>query len=275
MPTAARPAIAPGRTGELEPGTRAGVLVTFPMSHYCEKARWALDHSGMTYRERGYPPAVHKLAVHRHGSPTAPVLVGRRTLRGSSEILRFADAACPPDRSLLGADDGARREAGELMAHFDAELGPPVRAWLYAWLLADPARLYEWASCGLSPGHRLSLRLLAPRIAGIIAKRMTLGGGSPERLRELVDEQFQLVASRLADGRRYLCADRFTAADLTFAALAGPVLSTPEYGGDRLTLPPVPGELAPQVDAWRATPAGRHALRVYRDHRGAPTAPQQ
>jgi hypothetical protein len=24
-----------------------GVLITFPMSHYCEKARWALDHAGV------------------------------------------------------------------------------------------------------------------------------------------------------------------------------------------------------------------------------------
>jgi glutathione S-transferase len=75
------------------------------------------------------------------------------------------------------------------------------------------------------------------------------------------------LAVPLADGRRYLAGHSFGAADLTFAALCGPVLHPPGYGGTRLTLPPMPDELAPQICAWRATPAGQHALRVYREHR--------
>lgn len=26
-------------------------LLTIPISHYCEKARWALEHAGIPYRE--------------------------------------------------------------------------------------------------------------------------------------------------------------------------------------------------------------------------------
>ena len=38
------------------------------------------------------------------------------------------------------------------------------------------------------------------------------------------------MAEMLADGRPFLLGDRFTAADLTFAALAAPVVLPPRYG---------------------------------------------
>lgn len=37
------------------------------------------------------------------------------------------------------------------------------------------------------------------------------------------------VDAALADGRPFICGERFTAADLTFAALAGPALAAPGY----------------------------------------------
>ena len=34
------------------------VLITIPISHFCEKARWALERAGLPYREERH--------VHRH-----------------------------------------------------------------------------------------------------------------------------------------------------------------------------------------------------------------
>ncbi|MEA2266983.1 MAG: hypothetical protein QOE27_2566 [Solirubrobacteraceae bacterium] len=56
--------------------TPANVLVTMPISHYCEKARWALDRAGVGYgvelsRPDEIPPAaaevVHELRAHPAG----------------------------------------------------------------------------------------------------------------------------------------------------------------------------------------------------------------
>jgi glutathione S-transferase len=81
---------------------------------------------------------------------------------------------------------------------------------------------------------------------------------------------FDRVAERLDDGRSYLCGERFTAADLTFAALSAAVLMPPEYGVPL----PQPGELpeaaADVVHELRAHPAGAHALAMFRDERRAP-----
>lgn len=35
------------------------------ISHYCEKARWALDRAGITYRERPHLQVIHWIPVAR------------------------------------------------------------------------------------------------------------------------------------------------------------------------------------------------------------------
>ena len=82
-----------------------------------------------------------------------------------------------------------------------------------------------------------------------------------------VDATFDRVAERLADGRPYLCGERFTAADLAFAALAGAVLMPPQW---RVPLPQ-PDELPPvaaaKVRELREHPAGQFALRMFEQER--------
>jgi glutathione S-transferase len=78
---------------------------------------------------------------------------------------------------------------------------------------------------------------------------------------------FDAIAERLADGRPHLCGERFTAADLTFACLATPVLAPPEYG---ITLPQpneMPEPLATKVRSFRDHPAGAYAMELYRTSR--------
>ena len=71
---------------------------------------------------------------------------------------------------------------------------------------------------------------------------------------------FDAIAERLADGRRHLCGDRFTAADLTFACLAAAVVVPPEYGVALPQPDELPEPVARDVDAFRAHPAGAYAL---------------
>jgi glutathione S-transferase len=78
---------------------------------------------------------------------------------------------------------------------------------------------------------------------------------------------FDTVAKRLSDDRPYLCGDLFTAADLTFAALAASVLMPPEYGVPLPQPEELPVAMAAVVREFRAHPAGAHALAMYRDER--------
>ncbi|MGI9099132.1 MAG: glutathione S-transferase family protein [Solirubrobacteraceae bacterium] len=241
-------------------------LITIPFSHFCEKARWGLDRAGLAYTEKGYAPVVHRLAVTARGSTTAPVLVhGRRTVRGSSAILEHCDAIGHAPDPLYPQDPATRREVEELVARFDERLGPTTRLWLYAWAVEDRERLMRFSSRGLAPGQRRRLQRVLPVVQRVLRVAMQIGPHAQERSARAADEELAFVSQRLSDGRPYLAGDGFTAADLTFAALASPVLMPPGYGGGAVPPATPPPELADAVARWRDTPAGRHGTAMYRD----------
>ena len=83
--------------------------------------------------------------------------------------------------------------------------------------------------------------------------------------------ELDYAAGLLEDGRRYLCGERFSAADLTFAALCAPVL-VPAMYGVALPQPEILDEpTAALVERARAHPAGAFALRVIAEYRHVTT----
>jgi glutathione S-transferase len=245
-------------------------LITIPFSHFCEKARWGLDRARVPYAEKGYAPVVHMLAVLPLGSRTAPVLIDRgRIVRGSSAILKLCDAQGNADMPLYPEDLATRREVEALVARYDIGLGPATRLWLYSWAVDDHEQLMRFSSVGLSTGPRRRLRHMLPAVARTLRMVFSIDPETHQRSALRADEELALVSERLSDGRLYLVGERFTAADLTFAALAAPILMPPAFGGGAITLPPEPPALAPEIERWRDTPAGRHGMAIYRDLRAA------
>ncbi len=86
----------------------------------------------------------------------------------------------------------------------------------------------------------------------------------PERVRGV----FTQVDERLRGGRRFLVGDRFTAADLTFAALAAPVLLPAECRAAAPALEAVPATMREEILRLRDTDAGQFALRLFAQERG-------
>jgi glutathione S-transferase len=85
---------------------------------------------------------------------------------------------------------------------------------------------------------------------------------SSDRKRQAV---FDAVCERLSDGRPFLFGVRFTAADLTFSAMAAPMLMPPGYGVPLQE--PQEGMMAAVVDELRTHPAGIHALALFATQR--------
>ena len=84
---------------------------------------------------------------------------------------------------------------------------------------------------------------------------------------EVVWREFDYVADVLSDGRTHLCGERFTAADLTFGALAASVIVPPIYGTPLPQPDVLPPHIAELVTRAREHPAGRYALRLSSERR--------
>jgi glutathione S-transferase len=122
--------------------------------------------------------------------------------------------------------------------------------------------------CTGVPGwQRRALPVVYPVAARTIDRVLDVSPETATRSEAVVRTVFEEVAERLGGGRPYLCGEHFTAADLTFAALAASVLMPPEYGVPLPQPEELPGPMAATVRELRVHPAGAHALAMFRENR--------
>lgn len=244
------------------------VLVTIPISHYCEKARWALDLAGVPYREEPIPPVFHMARTRPSGvgTSTPQLWLGDRVVGQSSEIVAYADEHKGGD-FLLPRDEDERAEVERWMARLDAELGPHVRRYAYHHLLDRPELVLPLMVHGVGSTQRLAFRLTFGPVRTMMRRAMGIEAAAAERSRAKIRAVLDTVGAALADGRPYLVGGRFTAADLTLAALISHFVDPPSFPVPLLVLEDLPAPLADEVRRIRAHPAGRHARLMYERHR--------
>ena len=248
-------------------------LVTIPISHYCEKARWALDRAGIGYREERHVQGIHQLAARRAGGGiTVPVLVTpagvdrrvRADPRMGRPAHRPARRACStgPRRSSARCWRCARR--------FDERLGPAGRRLVYVHMFGQRELMLRFNDQGVPAWEDRMLRIGLPLFKRLVSRVLDIRPGVERAAtRRSCGREFDHAAELLSDGRPYLCGERFTAADLTFAALCAPVLMPPGYGVPLPQPEILPEATARLVRRAREHPAGAHALRMYAEHRRA------
>jgi glutathione S-transferase len=238
-------------------------LVTIPISHYCEKARWALDRAGLTYREERHVQGVHQVASRRAGGHgTLPVLITEHgTFADSEWIVRYADLHLEPEQRLFTGDPAVEQLCREL----DAGLGPDGRRLIYAHMLPRPELMLAYNNQGVPAWEAQALAKLYPLARRWATRELAITDLAGDRAKVL--QAFDAIAHRRADGRKHLLGDRLTAADLTFASLAAAVLLPPEYGVELPQPDELPGAVREDVERFRAHPAGAYALGLFEKRR--------
>lgn len=261
-------------------------LLTIRPSHYNEKARWALDYHGLAYDEEPWMPMFHFAGVvpislpRRLGRPdrestrfsTPLLLAGDQIFTDSSEILAFADEHSEnPARALVWST-----EVIELERQLSGRFGADTRRLAYYYLLDDDALLTRMAQQSVGPSQARIFELCIPVLRKGLRVRLAVDEEHSMRSRQRILDCFAEIDERLADGRPYLAGDRFSAADLSFAALAAlALLVQPEegYGAWLPALDEVNSDYAELVRRLRDTAAGQHALRCFAEHRGERALP--
>ncbi len=241
-------------------------LITIPFSHFCEKARWGLEHAQIAYREQAHLPVFHWRVLGRLGAGrTVPVLqIDGRILTDSTEILRFCDERAPPDRKLYSAPFAS--EIAALEDELDETLGPHARRLVYFHTLPDRQLILAISRPNVPRWQWLGLAAAFPVARAYLRRGLRIDAAGAARSLDKINHVLDRIDARLADGRRFLVGDTFSAADLTFAALAA-LLVHPSEHPRPLPANRVPPALASLREAITARPCGAFALRMYREHR--------
>lgn len=209
------------------------VLWHIEISHYNEKARWALDHKRVPHvRKAPSPGPVHQHKAKRlTGTNTFPVLeLDGRAIGDSTAIIAALEDRYP-DAPLYPEDPDARRRALELEEIFDEQLAPEIRRIVFAALLeAGTGAMLEFAppQGPLAPLMRSIAKVSFPLMKGGMARQYGTGPEQVAGAEQQITAIFDLIEAERAGGD-YLVGDRFSVADLAAASLSHPIARPIEF----------------------------------------------
>ncbi|BAY46912.1 hypothetical protein SAMD00079811_45280 [Scytonema sp. HK-05] len=240
-------------------------LITIPISHYCEKARWALTKVKLPYVEEPHMPPFHRLATGRVGGKLTPVLISETSaFTDSTDILRYLNEIAPDNAKLYPINPELRQQVEKLEDLFDDQLGSATRHWGYFYVI-DDYKFMQRRWCQSVPFIEGALfPVVFPWMRSVVRRGFNITPESAAQAYEQIKSIFDQVSELLSDGRTYLVGDSFSAADITFAALAAPAVLPPEHPMKPVSLQELPPKMASEISAFRETPAGAYVLRLYR-----------
>jgi len=264
-----------------------GKLLTIPWDTSCEKVRWAMDLYSTKYVEYGYPYILHVWYIIDEYSepPPTPQITNVPILEfdnqvyknGSTEIFTFLYSRALGSKLRIYSNP----EALTHEKYFDDNLAPAAQKIFYDMVLPSN-QLCEniiFKSIHLNTWRTL-YRLIWP-IARMNMKNIF--GVNNKKIQEeawnKVEEVFKYADNLLSksDGE-FLLGKTMTAADITFAAHAIPILcpNSEEHiwlndNGIRIKCPSIkdlPDKLKSKVESYRMRPSGVFAMKMYKNKRG-------
>lgn len=243
------------------------ILWHIAVSHYSEKARWALEYKSVAHLRRSPPPGFHMLlvlAMTRGGAVTLPMLELDGACIADSTAIIAALERRHPDPALYPEDPALRSRALELEDWFDEQLGPYMRRLAFYELRREPELLGEVGQRIVPELAARMGRVLVPYTRLFTALRYRAGDErGAEHARAKILAALDRLESELG-ANEYLVGGRFTVADLAAAALLYPLV-LPAEGPSQIVRMPEPYE------RFRAPLAERRGYRwvqeIYRRHR--------
>jgi len=240
-------------------------LYQFEFSHFCEKARWALDYKGLPHERKNLLPGLHTRVARKLAlNSSLPIMVDNGTVvQDSTSIITFLDKVYP-DRPLTPRDAQEAKEALAWEEYLDEEIGVPVRLWFYYHALPDRDCALRFLLDGAPWYGRPLFTLIYPKVRTAMTALMDIRAESARqsegRLRVALDKLDDAVRER-----RFLVGDRFSRADLTACALLRRHCAAGKENAEITAA--APAAVVALRDAHRARPFVSWVRETYRRHR--------
>ena len=205
-------------------------LYQMPISHFCEKTRWALTYKRLPHRFKNLLPGLHaRTATKLSAQTSVPVLTeGKTVVAGSAAIIDYLDREFPRF-SLTPADPDESRRAREWEQWADAEIGPAVRVVAYSVLLDRPDLLQPAFAQGCAWYGKFYLNKAYPKIKFALERGLKINkqnvSDAKIKLHNAVEKQLATQGDL-----RPILESGFSRADLTLASLWAPLFGIQAFG---------------------------------------------
>ncbi|MBI1422509.1 MAG: glutathione S-transferase [Gammaproteobacteria bacterium] len=205
------------------------LLYQFPVSHYCEKARWALDYKGVPFKTQTLLPGPHIKKIKSIAADSSvPVLRMQNTIiQGSDQIIDYLDATVS-EKPLTPQDSKLREQAADWERFAADKIADPLRCFYYHYLLDEPKTLIP-LFCEDGPWYgNLLMRLIFKRLGRRMRAVAKINPRTAGVAMHVVDKALTTLEKQLQT-QPFLVGDRFSRADLSVCALLSPLV-LPERG---------------------------------------------
>ena len=244
-------------------------LYQFPLSHFCEKARWLLDHKELDYVAHNLIPGMHRaFAQLKTGQNRLPILRDQdRWIADSTEIALYLDKVYP-EHALLRSDLQQRELALEI--NYQAtELGRHVRRWGLAHTLTESEE-----SLDILIGEKGYLRQFEkyskPIIRALLSKGYQLNSDKVAESKQRMDDLIEVLNGRLIENHgRYFVGERLGLADIAVCSMLAPLLEIPGTPWEKEHAEILSDEFRKYKQMLSELPLGQYVLRIYQTERNA------
>jgi len=239
------------------------ILYEFPHSHFCEKARWALDFKGLDFRRIPLLPGWHVLTTKRYGKySSVPLLIDEgKPIQGSGKIMTYLDEVY--SESVLTLGDKA--ECYKCEKDIDENIGVALRAFFYFYCLKYKDFVTSAFMQNSPRWQKIVFSLQYPFLARMIKQSYCPNEDAAiEAGKKLINGMDRLWND--LDGRPFLRQQGFSRLDITVCSLLSFIARPAEIP---IVFPEIPKDV--MIQEWderlRSHPLIGWVQGIYRSHR--------
>ncbi len=240
-------------------------LLEFPHSHYCEKARWALDSKGLKFQAIALMPGYHIFTVRKYAQDTSvPVLLdAHHAVQGSSAIIDYLDNKYP-SYLLSPKDPQQLAYCLQLEEQMDKIMGENIRTILYYSLLAYPKFIRHCFTHSMPRVKQGIFQIFYPILRKKIYKSYVISEEKYNEARYNFEQAMEEIAQIIAQ-QPYLLGDQFSRADVSIASMLS-LLVMPEQ--HPFPWQDVPDKQAREfLNSYKGHPVFKWTENIYQKHR--------
>jgi len=212
-------------------------LYQFPISHFCEKIRWALDFKKLDYQAKTLLPGLHlKKMLKLTGQNSVPVIKDRQhIIHNSKTIIDYLEKTYS-DIKLNPIKPQEIQQANAWEDFADNNIGPQVRVFMYHYLLDSPEIVIPFFTKNGPWYGPQFVKFIFPKLQTKMRRYMKINQETAQQAKQQIHASLDKLNTHL-NSRGYLVSDTFSRADLSTSALLAPLFMPEKYGLKPVHLP--------------------------------------